>query len=244
MLLRVSQREREDGVIPFARSVEIVLRPPEHGWLDFVIALDDDRLEIGASWVLNDPLDELIELGTFVARGSSGARRVCLWLEPQGYALDVTNLNETIAGFHLRYDRNFVPPMLGEPMRTEIRRNVDRAALATAIRRGVEDLFLETRFEFGEEHWHQGARHARALGELRAAHRDLVEPGHKPATSRLAQLTFAQMLLANLEGVIPADRPEHRTKADALDGLRTLSGADFGDDVEAWKRWLREHEIF
>lgn len=53
-----------------------------------------------------------------------------------------------------------------------------------------------------------------------------------------------QLLLQNLEGKISPDAGRHyRTKERALAELKQQTGQDFGDDVEAWRRWLRENGL-
>ena len=60
----------------------------------------------------------------------------------------------------------------------------------------------------------------------------------------MSRLTLYQGLLLNLEGQI---RPEQKRlylgKEEALRQLREHTGQDFGDDVEAWRRWLRERSL-
>ena len=230
-ILSLVRRPPEQGlVIPRVQSIAIELRPPIHGWLEIGIVLDDFRLASCASWVLNDPLEELVDLGLFVTRGSSGTRRVCLWAEPAGYALDAWNLNDDLAQLRLGYAKSFVPPMAGRALRLEHQCTVDRAALAAAIRDALERLLPDIQCGLDPEHWHDTRRYARALRELL---------GWDDTT----RLTYPRMLLLNLQGKIPEGRREHRTKEQALEALRKLTDQDFGDDVEAWKRWLREHEL-
>lgn len=213
------------------QSIALELRPPIHGWLEIVLALDDFRLASCASWVLNDPLEELVDLGLFVTRGSSGTRRVCLWTEPAGYALDAWNLNDELAQLRLSYAKSFVPPMAGRALRLEHQCTVERSALAAAIRDALERLFSDMNCRLDPDHWHDTQRYARALRELLG-------------WDDMTRLTYTQMLLLNLQGKIAPNRREHRTKEQALEALRELTGQDFGDDVEAWRRWIREHKPF
>jgi hypothetical protein len=59
----------------------------------------------------------------------------------------------------------------------------------------------------------------------------------------MSRLTLFQGLLLNLEGKIDPARREYLPKEKALVLLRHHTGKDFGDDVAAWKAWIREHKL-
>ena len=55
----------------------------------------------------------------------------------------------------------------------------------------------------------------------------------------MTRLTYHQILVKNLEGTIRPDQVRvFMTKEQALAELRQLTGQDFGNDVDAWKKWL------
>ncbi|AKF07646.1 hypothetical protein [Sandaracinus amylolyticus] len=165
----MTSQSRPDLVIPLVDSIRVSLRPPVHGWLDVDIDLDEFRLDAAASWVLNDPLEELVDLGSFLARGGSGSRRVCLWGEPAGYAIDAWNLNDTLAQVLLSYAPHFIPPMAGRAMRRKYVCTVERVGLARAIRAAVDELFAKAGAAVAPPHWHAPDRYAQTLVTLREA---------------------------------------------------------------------------
>jgi hypothetical protein len=59
----------------------------------------------------------------------------------------------------------------------------------------------------------------------------------------MSRLTLYQILLLNLQGKLLPARREHLTKEQALAQLRERTGQDFGYDVDAWKRWLKERSL-
>jgi hypothetical protein len=57
------------------------------------------------------------------------------------------------------------------------------------------------------------------------------------------RLTPVDRLLKNLKGDIPPYmRREYLPKNVAYEKLKAMTGQDFGDDHEAWERWVREQE--
>lgn len=153
--------------MPHAPSVWIDLRPPRHGWLDYTIELGVFRLEESASWVLNDPLEELVETGLFLAGRGTETRRVCLWAEPGGYALDVWNVGDALSQVRIGSASDFVPPMAGRTLRQRHECTVDRTTLARAIRRAVHQLFLSAGPMLAHPHWRDPTRYAVAVTRLR-----------------------------------------------------------------------------
>jgi hypothetical protein len=64
------------------RRFGLLLGTAKAGWLPFVFVLDDRRLELVASSVLNDPLDELTEVAVAVATPGPVDAAVRIWEEP------------------------------------------------------------------------------------------------------------------------------------------------------------------
>jgi hypothetical protein len=56
-------------------------------------------------------------------------------------------------------------------------------------------------------------------------------------------LTPTQLYLKNLKGEIPSYmRREYRSKEQALEMLRAMTGQDFGFDVQRWEEWIGAQE--
>jgi hypothetical protein len=81
--------------------------PPSHGWLSLQLSIDGQDVEIDASDVPNNPIQELIDT---LDRVVNGIESTVWWnLEPDGYFMTFTPLGEDIA-LRLEYaqlsDRN------------------------------------------------------------------------------------------------------------------------------------------
>lgn len=118
--------------------ISLALGLPEHGWLPFRLQLDDFVLDLQVSNVLNGPLSELIEAIAFCQPPLVGGHRVCLWLEPAGYALDL------IAGaapdrciLRVSFDEDFVPPMQGDLTEVVFEGEADAGALCGALESAI-----------------------------------------------------------------------------------------------------------
>jgi len=93
--------------------IDLALQPPRHGWLPLRLELGSFVVECVASNVLNDPLDELIEAVAFCKAPLVGHHRICLWLEPEGYAVDIVpSASSDHCIIRVSFDASFVPPML------------------------------------------------------------------------------------------------------------------------------------
>ncbi len=132
------------GLEPAVRvdGINLVLGPPHHGWVKVSLRLGDFQLICGASTVLNDPLTELLDLALFARDGHSGFRRACLWLEPEGYAVDVRLLSESHALLTVRYDDTFVPPMAGSEMKVAFHCIIERSTLLHGICDGISAVLV------------------------------------------------------------------------------------------------------
>lgn len=64
-------------------SVYINIGKPTHGWLPIDFYYDGLRLEIHASDVLNDPIEEIYKTITRLREGKTG--QIMCWLEPAAY---------------------------------------------------------------------------------------------------------------------------------------------------------------
>lgn len=56
-----------------------------------------------------------------------------------------------------------------------------------------------------------------------------------------------KVLLLNLEGKFEGDsnkRKLYLSKEDALNSLKRMTQQDFGYDVEAWRKYLRDNKIY
>jgi hypothetical protein len=51
-----------------------------------------------------------------------------------------------------------------------------------------------------------------------------------------------ELALANLKGQIPEDERGYSPREEAYASLKEMSGEDYGDDVEAWTRWVESQK--
>jgi hypothetical protein len=51
-----------------------------------------------------------------------------------------------------------------------------------------------------------------------------------------------KLLIMNMEHNIQEGRREYMPSDKALELLKSLTGQDFGDDIEAWKKWLKDNK--
>ncbi len=120
--------------------ISLALGTPEHGWLPLRLQLNDFVLEEQISNVLNGPLSELIEAVAFCQPPLVGSHRVCLWLEPEGYALDfIAGAAPDRCIVRVSFDKDFFPPM--QEGLTEV--FFDGEADAGAIRGALESALVE-----------------------------------------------------------------------------------------------------
>jgi hypothetical protein len=57
----------------------------------------------------------------------------------------------------------------------------------------------------------------------------------------MTRLTLGKLYLANLQERLPGGRG-HMTKEQAYEALKQYTGQDFGYDIKAWRKWLRENK--
>ena len=156
-----------DPQIPEITEVSFEFQPPRHGWLPLSIRLDQFALDLHASAVSNDPLKELIDWGQYVLDGTTGFRRVCFWLEPNGYALDVFASRLGLVKLRVASEESFHPPMATFPMKTEFACLVQRNRLAIGLYHSLS-RFLDSAQSGLREHWHADSSHyARRIAVFR-----------------------------------------------------------------------------
>ena len=97
---------------PEISDVELSFGEPKHGWLPIDVRIGDFKFRDLASNVLNDPLEEFLELRAFLLGEMLGRHRVSLWLEPAGYLVEVTRIDEVLASFTVWFEEAFVPPRI------------------------------------------------------------------------------------------------------------------------------------
>ena len=121
--------------------VSLLLLPPKHGWLRVRLELDDFVVDDAASNVLNDPVAELIEMLPTSAAPALHSPRVCFWLEPDGYAIDVLRARAAFRSvLRIYYDRDFVPPMRKREMAVRFECEVETDTLSSALFAGLAGL--------------------------------------------------------------------------------------------------------
>jgi hypothetical protein len=122
--------------------ISLALGTPEHGWLPFRLQLNDFVLEDKASNVLTAPLTDLIEAVAFCHPPLVGSHRFCLWLEPEGYAVDlVAGASPDRCIVRVSFDKNFVPPMRGFPMEVVFEGEADAGVIRGALESALTEFF-------------------------------------------------------------------------------------------------------
>lgn len=122
----------------------LVLRPPKHGWLPLRLELDEFVLEKKASETLNSPVKSLLDLFEFTLAPTPQGPRVCVWLEPDGYAIDVSSAAEgDRCELRISYDRTFIPPVGGPDMTAIFEGELETATLRSALSAALAGLFEE-----------------------------------------------------------------------------------------------------
>lgn len=153
--------------------VRWALGRPVHGWLPITLELDDYVLCESGSWVINDPLHELVEAGAFLARGEVGARRVFVYLEPAGYVIDLESVDGTTVHVRVGTRGDFRGvPRPEHPLRVEIECTVDGWTMARAIREAVDGLFIEVGTEQALAGWRDPSPYREPLATLRRLTRE------------------------------------------------------------------------
>jgi hypothetical protein len=147
------QQKYQKYIVPKVDNFEITIGSPHYGWLPIRIILGNYHLDLEASNVLNDPLAELIDWVTFVKEGVSGFRRVCFWLEPGGYALDVQLREEQSVVITVLFAKDFFfPPMANSHLKEKYRCLVPKKMLLDALILCLAQ-WIETESNTMGEHW-------------------------------------------------------------------------------------------
>lgn len=123
--------------------IGLTLQLPEHGWLPVRLQLNAFVIGCSASHVLNDPLDEFLGAVESCQTPTGPGHRTCLWLEPDGYAIDLlpgSSPDRRIV--RVSYDRDFVPPMWYsyKPMKVVFEGEADARLIAEALLSPVAEL--------------------------------------------------------------------------------------------------------
>lgn len=100
-------------------NLRIHHEPPSHGWLPLRLAVGNRTIEIDASDVPNNPIQDLIEA---LGRAASGSE-ACVWwhLEPDGYFMHFKPIGSTVmldlefAPDSARSQASSVLSLLGDP---------------------------------------------------------------------------------------------------------------------------------
>src|SRR6476646_5794970 len=112
----------------------LALGRPSAGWLPVHLQLGDFVLDCAASNVLNDPVEELLDLLEYAVDPRGPSPRVCFWLEPEGYAIDVEPLSAVDRRIiRIGYAPSFVPPMTGKQMSPRWEGELEAAQLASVL---------------------------------------------------------------------------------------------------------------
>ncbi|HXU01183.1 MAG TPA: hypothetical protein VN903_09330 [Polyangia bacterium] len=155
---------QDDGHTPRrVASIEFSLSSPaRHGWVEFRLVLGDEVFRLPASNVLNDPISELIDWVEFLLDPRSGFRRVCVWLEPEGYAFDLQPMRPSEFMVSVWWDGSFVPPMAGHRMDQRQRFLVNGDSLLRALSSGLREWVDDIGSGINGD-WGDGAAYQRRL---------------------------------------------------------------------------------
>jgi hypothetical protein len=107
------------------------------------LELDEFVLDVAASNVLNDPIDELVTIVRDAHRTPKPHVRACLWLEPAGYAIDVSEVTRDTSLIRIGTHDSSVPPMNGAVLRTSFEGEVRTSRLRSAITSGLLELLRQ-----------------------------------------------------------------------------------------------------
>ena len=87
-------------------------------------------------------VEEFLEMLRFSSQPMPDGARVCLWLEPAGYAIDAIGTDDPRrAVVRVFFDESFVPPMRRREMSTSFECEVDAASLGSALASSLSRLF-------------------------------------------------------------------------------------------------------
>lgn len=117
---------------------------PEHGWLPVRLEMNDHIIEESASYILNDPVSGWLDFFAYVLDPTGPTARVCLWLEPSGYAIDAVSSDPANKTFVIRvfFDTGFVPPMRDQPMQQEFEGTIHARLLISGLKLGLSRLLF------------------------------------------------------------------------------------------------------
>lgn len=128
--------------------IGLTFQTPEYGWLPLRLQINAFVIGCSASNVLNDPVHELIGAVESCLVPNGPRQRVCFWLEPDGYAVDVlpgTSPDRRIV--RVSYDRDFVPPMWSsyKPMKVVFEGEAEARLIADALLPPIAQLVKQTK---------------------------------------------------------------------------------------------------
>ncbi len=154
-----------------SKRISLSLGLPHHGWLPISFSAGGFAWEWHASGVLNDPVWEFLGLLLALGQRSRLDKRICVWLEPDGYALDFATQRPrqtTPVKLDIGYSDSFVPPMRHNEVEPLGSVELDADALYREFMSSLSS-FLQ---DYGGElrrHWIKGKTRAEYLGVLARA---------------------------------------------------------------------------
>lgn len=127
---------------------------PRHGWLPVELNFGAFSIKCSVSNILNDPLEEFLNLIENYFSKKSLTCRVCLWLEPQGYALDFTSSKSANrVKIQVSYDDSFIPPMKYSSLDLKFEIEIEVNNLLESIIMAFKELFASTDSDILQEEW-------------------------------------------------------------------------------------------
>lgn len=151
--------------------IRLTLEPPKHGWLPTKLELGDFVVDDVASGVLNDPIEEFLEALAYCQNPTSAGNRICLWMEPGGYAIDiVASSTSDRCVLRVSFHGDFIPPMRGKEMKVEFEAEADTIRVSRAISAAFGEL-LRPVHQRALDDWGSRQTYLQRFTELRNAHR-------------------------------------------------------------------------
>jgi len=125
------------------KTITISHQPPSHGWLTLHLVVDGHIVEIDASYVPNNPVQELIS----ALYSAAGGAMACVWfhLEPDGYYMHLEPVGDSI-----RFRLDYAPESERSRSRKVVEIENDRRDILLPFWRFIRDFQSRG---YAEPHW-------------------------------------------------------------------------------------------
>ncbi len=145
------------------------INKPHHGWLPIHLDLEGFRVDLTASNVLNDPIEELLKVLRLCWSGGEGVEEVALFEEPGGCGLEFTCATESpncqvrvFTSWNWSWVNKDHPPQLKHES------ELDRQSVGSVIATCINDMLRTTSNEVLSD-WNPDQTYARTFSEIQQA---------------------------------------------------------------------------